>query len=125
MHAIRCFIVKITISQNIIWAVNGNDEERGMKQSLDGTVIASEAKQSHGYIDSPGYCKSASFSEIQANDYVLTPGRYVGVAEEEDDGIHFEDKMTVLTATLKEQMAQAEQLDRDIRENLKMLGYDS
>jgi type I restriction enzyme M protein len=76
------------------------------------------------YQDIPGYCKSAFLSDIQANDYVLTPGRYVGVAEEEDDGIHFEDKMTELTATLKDQMAQAEELDQAIRENLKTLGYE-
>lgn len=76
------------------------------------------------YEDIAGYCKAASLNEIKANDYVLTPGRYVGVAEEEDDGIHFEDKMCDLTETLKSQMAQAEQLDADIRENLKILGYE-
>ncbi|EPR65653.1 N-6 DNA methylase [Cyclobacterium qasimii] len=76
------------------------------------------------YEDIPGYCKSSILSEIQANDYVLTPGRYVGVAEEEDDGVHFEDKMTELTAVLKEQMAQAEHLDQAILENLKALGYE-
>ncbi len=54
----------------------------------------------------------------------LPPGRYVGVAEEEDDGLHFEDKMRDLTQTLKSQMAQAEQLDADIRANLKVLGYE-
>jgi type I restriction enzyme M protein len=90
----------------------------------EGNVITSEARQSVPYEDVAGYCKSASLSEIQANDYVLTPGRYVGVAEEEDDGIHFEDKMTELTATLKDQMAQAKELDQAIRENLKVLGYE-
>jgi type I restriction enzyme M protein len=105
--------------------VIANREEKSGKQSSDGTVFASAARQSVPYEDIPGYCKSASLSEIQANDFVLTPGRYVGVADEEDDGIHFEDKMTDLTATLKAQMAQAEQLDMDIRANLKVLGYDS
>jgi type I restriction enzyme M protein len=76
------------------------------------------------YEDVAGYSKSASLNDIKVNDYVLTPGRYVGVAEEEDEGIHFEDKMTDLTATLKEQMAQAEELDSNIRENLKVLGYE-
>ncbi len=76
------------------------------------------------YQDEDGYCKSATLEDIKANDYVLTPGRYVGIAEEEDDGIPFEDKMADLTATLKEQMAQAEQLDAGIRENLKVLGYE-
>ncbi len=76
------------------------------------------------YEDIPGYCKSATLEDIHANDYVLTPGRYVGIAEEEDDGIPFEDKMTELTATLKSQMAEADQLDAAIRENLKVLGYE-
>jgi type I restriction enzyme M protein len=101
------------------------DSARDDKQTVQpNNVIASEARQSVSYEDVAGYCKSATLSEIQANDYVLTPGRYVGVAEEEDDGIHFEDKMTELTATLKDQMAQAEELDQAIRENLKVLGYE-
>lgn len=76
------------------------------------------------YEDIPGYCKGASLTDIEKNDYVLTPGRYVGVAEEEDDGIPFEEKMTELTTQLKAQMAEAQQLDDAIKENLKWLGYD-
>lgn len=76
------------------------------------------------YEDVAGYCKAASLEDIKANDYVLTPGRYVGVAEEEDDGIPFEDKMKDLTTLLTEQMSQSEQLDKDIKENLKLLGYE-
>lgn len=76
------------------------------------------------YEDIAGYCKSASLEEVKANDYVLTPGRYVGIEEVEDDGIHFEDKMNELNETLKSQMAEAEQLDADILENLKVLGYE-
>lgn len=76
------------------------------------------------YEDVAGYSKSASLEDIKANDYVLTPGRYVGVAEEEDDGVPFEEKMSDLTATLKRQMAESEQLDATIKENLKLLGYE-
>ena len=76
------------------------------------------------YNDQAGYSKSATLAEIQKNDYVLTPGRYVGVAEEEDDGIPFEEKMTELTSTLFSQMQEAEELDKAIRENLKSLGYE-
>lgn len=76
------------------------------------------------YEDIPGYCKAATLEDIKANDYVLTPGRYVGIVEEEDDGVPFEDKMTEFTATLKEQMAEADELDAAIRENLKVLGYE-
>jgi len=104
--------------------VIANREGGSGKQSPDGTDCRATLPMTFPYEDIPGYCKSASLSEIQANDFVLTPGRYVGVADEEDDGIHFEDKMTDLTATLKTQMAQAEQLDIDIRANLKVLGYE-
>lgn len=87
--------------------------------------LEGEAQQGEDkYEDVPGYCKSATLADIQKNDYVLTPGRYVGVAEEEDDGELFEEKMTSLIATLKEQMARAEQLDAAIGENLKLLGYE-
>ena len=76
------------------------------------------------YQDIPGFCKSASLAEIRANNYVLTPGRYVGIEDEEDDGIPFEEKMEQLTATLSEQMKASQELDDLIRENLKGLGYD-
>jgi len=76
------------------------------------------------YDDVAGYCKAASLKDIEKNDYVLTPGRYVGVAEEEDDGVPFEEKMTALTARLKEQMDEAKALDQAITENLKWLGYE-
>lgn len=79
--------------------------------------------QSEEYSDIPGYSKSATLEEIKANDYVLTPGRYVGAAELEDDGIPFEVKMKELSQTLYGQMEQAEELDRAIRQNLEVLGY--
>ena len=75
------------------------------------------------YEDVAGFCKSATLDEIKANDFVLTPGRYVGAAEIEDDGIPFEVKMKELTDTLFEQMAEGERLDAVIRGNLKGLGY--
>ncbi|MGF1904735.1 type I restriction-modification system subunit M [Aliivibrio salmonicida] len=75
------------------------------------------------YEDIAGYCKSATIDEIKANDYVLTPGRYVGAAEIEDDGIPFETKMRELSQTLYSQMNQAEALDKAIRMNLEALGY--
>lgn len=75
------------------------------------------------YEDIAGYCKSSTIDEIKANDYVLTPGRYVGAAEIEDDGIPFETKMRELSQTLYSQMNQAEALDKAIRMNLEALGY--
>ena len=82
-----------------------------------------EAETSDGYEDQAGYCKSAALADIQANDYVLTPGRYVGAAALEDDGIPFETKMGELSQTLYKQMAEAQELDAVIRKNLLGLGY--
>ena len=75
------------------------------------------------YEDKPGFCKSSTIEDIAANDYVLTPGRYVGAAALEDDGIPFETKMTDLTTTLLEQMDDAQKLDKSIQKNLEALGY--
>jgi type I restriction enzyme M protein len=83
-----------------------------------------EAKDG-GYEDKPGFCKAATLAEIQANDFVLTPGRYVGAAEIEDDGVPFEEKMEALSQTLYRQMDEASKLDAVIRENLAGLGYGS
>ncbi|PJR62506.1 type I restriction-modification system subunit M [Raoultella sp. T31] len=75
------------------------------------------------YEDQAGFCKVATIAEMKANDYVLTPGRYVGAAEQEDDGVAFETKMRELSQTLFAQMKQAEALDKAIRQNLEALGY--
>ena len=58
-------------------------------------------RKGNGYEDVKGYCKSATIEEIQKHKHVLTPGRYVGIPDEEDDGIPFEEKMADLSATLK------------------------
>lgn len=75
------------------------------------------------YEDKAGFCKSADLAAIKANDYVLTPGRYVGAAPLEDDGIPFETKMRELSQTLYQQMNEAQKLDEAIRHNLEALGY--
>ena len=75
------------------------------------------------YEDKAGFCKVATLEEIATNDYVLTPGRYVGAAELKDDGIPFEVKMQELSQTLYKQMAEAKRLDAVIRQNLAVLGY--
>ncbi|MDD3472790.1 MAG: N-6 DNA methylase, partial [Syntrophaceae bacterium] len=80
-------------------------------------------KDTREYGDVPGFCKSASIDEIKEHGYVLTPGRYVGAAEVEDDGIPFEEKMAELTATLYEQFAEADRLEAVIKRNLEVLGY--
>ncbi|MTI88830.1 MAG: type I restriction-modification system subunit M [Balneolaceae bacterium] len=81
-------------------------------------------QQDEEYEDIPGYCKSATLEEVQKNDYVLTPGRYVGAPETEDDGIPFPEKMEKLTARLKIQFEESETLETKIKENLAGLGYE-
>ncbi len=76
------------------------------------------------YEDTLGFCKSAKLEDIKKHDYVLTPGRYVGVKPVEDDGIPFEEKMTELTTKLYEQMEESKKLDKIISENMKALGYE-
>ena len=80
-------------------------------------------KEAGKYADEAGFCKSTATEEIKEHGYVLTPGRYVGAAEEEDDGEPFEEKMTRLTATLHEQFAESARLEEAIRANLEGLGY--
>ncbi len=74
-----------------------------------------------GYQDVPGFCKSATTEEIAAHGYVLTPGRYVGAAEADEDDEPFEAKMERLAATLEAQFAESARLEQAIRENLQQL----
>ncbi|QAR34022.1 SAM-dependent DNA methyltransferase [Geovibrio thiophilus] len=75
------------------------------------------------YKDTAGFCKSVAIETIREHDYVLTPGRYVGAEEVEDDGEPFDEKMKRLSAELYKQMAEGERLDAVIKENLARLGY--
>jgi type I restriction enzyme M protein len=71
------------------------------------------------YEDVPGFCKAAKLSEIAANDYVVTPGRYVGAEDIEDDGVPYEVKMSRLVKKLEHQFQEASRLERLILEELK------
>ncbi len=95
---------------------------RSSDDALKQRVASGDCKISE-YQDIAGFCKSATIEDIKTNDYVLTPGRYVGAADIEDDGIPFEVKMRELSQTLYSQMKQAEELDKAIRMNLEGLGY--
>jgi len=75
------------------------------------------------FADEPGFCKSVKLEEIRTHDFILTPGRYVGAADVEDDGEPFEEKVKRLTATLEEQFAESAKLEKAIRQNLKSLSH--
>lgn len=98
-----------------------SDEEIG---KIAGTYHAWRGEKKAGkYADVAGFCKSATVDEIREQGYVLTPGRYVGAAEIEDDGVPFEERMGELATKLYGQFAEAGRLEAVIKRNLEVLGY--
>ena len=86
--------------------------------------VASWRGEGEAYEDVVGYCRSVQLSEVAEQGYVLTPGRYIGVEEVEDDDEAFADKMQKLTKKLAEQMAKGAELDVVIKQKLGSLGYE-
>lgn len=76
------------------------------------------------YQDIQGFCKSVTVVEIKEQGYILTPGRYVGIEEQEDDGEPFEEKMAQLTGELSEMFKRSHELEDEIRKRLGAIGYD-
>ncbi len=74
--------------------------------------------------DVQGFCKVANLEEIKAQDYILTPGRYVGIEDTEEDTEAFNDKMTRLTGELKEHFKESNRLEIEIKEKLKSIGWE-
>ena len=98
-----------------------SDEDIG---KIAGTYHAWRGDKSAGtYTDVLGFCKATRLDDIRKHGHVLTPGRYVGAEAQEEDAEPFEEKMKRLTATLREQQAEAASLDDAIAANLKELGY--
>ncbi|MEK6615831.1 MAG: class I SAM-dependent DNA methyltransferase [Bacteroidota bacterium] len=75
------------------------------------------------YKDVQGFCKSASLDEIRNLNYVLTPGRYIGLPDDEDD-FNFDERMKKLTGELAEQFNEEKELEKRIKQNLKRIGYE-
>ena len=98
-------------------------------QRIADTVAAWRGEVEEGatvtdYQDQPGFCRTVPLAEIAQHGHVLTPGRYVGAEEVEDDDEAFDDKMRKLTEKLGEQMAKGAELDALIRQKLEGLGYE-
>ena len=74
--------------------------------------------------DVKGFCAVVETAEIAKQDYILTPGRYVGIEEKEDDGEPFEEKMGRLTSELSEMFAKSHELEEEIRKKLGAIGYE-
>ena len=81
-------------------------------------------RQGKEYEDIQGFCKEATIKEIDGQDYILTPGRYVGIEEQEDDGESFEDKMKRLTSELSGMFKESVELQEKIKKRLGAMGYE-
>jgi type I restriction enzyme M protein len=127
-----------------IWILNRDKKQKGKTLFIDarnfGTMVTRKLRElseedilkiactyqqfvnDDNYEDVAGYCKAVTIDEIKENNYVLTPGRYVGVEETEDDGIPFEEKMKTITSELKDQFEESHKLEEEIRKNLEAIG---
>lgn len=74
--------------------------------------------------DVKGFCAVATTAQIAEQDYILTPGRYVGIEEQEDDGEPFAEKMERLTSELSELFVKSHDLENEIKKNLKAIGFE-
>ena len=127
-----------------LWFLAKNKKQKGKTLFIDarkmGTMvtrklreltdedIAKIADTYNAYVDgtledTKGFCAVATTEEIAKQDYILTPGRYVGIEEQEEDGEPFEEKMTRLTGELSELFDQSHKLEDEIRQKLEAIGY--
>ena len=74
--------------------------------------------------DEKGYCAVVTTEDIAKQDYILTPGRYVGIEEQKEDGEPFEEKMDRLTSELSEMFKKSHELEDEIRKKLGAIGYE-
>ena len=109
---------------NIADTYHGWKSEKGMVKSETKAGPTSHASPlTLHYSDVAGFCYSATSAEIASHGFVLTPGRYVGAEEVEDDGEPFDEKMQRLVSELNAQFSESAKLEKAIKANLKGLGY--
>lgn len=136
------FTTQIPVS---LWFINKNKKQKGKTLFLDArkmgvmvtrkdrvltdeeiTKIADtfEAFDNGTLEDTKGFCASVSTADIAKQDYILTPGRYVGIEDAEEDGEPFEEKMARLTGELSEMFAKSRELEEEIRKRLGGIGFE-
>ena len=98
-------------------------EKEDIKKISDTYHVWKGTAEEVEYEDIKGFCKAAQLEEIREHEHILTPGRYVGIEEKKDDE-PFEDKMARLTDELAEQFAKSNKLEEEIRDNLRVIGYE-
>lgn len=81
-------------------------------------------QSNNNYENIKGFCYSATTEEIKTNDYVLTPGRYVGVEDSKEETISFEEKMKSITSELSKQFEESHKLEEEIKNNMKAIGFE-
>ena len=81
-------------------------------------------QNNNNYENIKGFCYSATTKEIKTNDYVLTPGRYVGVEDSKEETISFEEKMKSITSELSKQFEESHKLEEEIKNNMKAIGFE-
>tara|TARA_R110002096_G_scaffold168798_5_gene340062 strand:+ start:4016 stop:5791 length:1776 start_codon:yes stop_codon:yes gene_type:complete len=108
--------------QTVGWVSDSVTQQTNVETSND--VGLRDKAANPTYENIPGFCASVNLEGIKKHDYVLTPGRYVGAADEEDDGEPFADKMARLTTQLKTQFEESDRLEVEIKKNLAGLGYE-
>lgn len=81
-------------------------------------------RQGKEYKDIQGFCKEETLEKVAEEDYILTPGRYVGIAEQEKDEEPFEEKMSRLTSELGSLFAESNKLQNEIKKNLATIGFE-
>lgn len=99
-------------------------QEDGSLGDIDKLADTFAAFQEGALEDVKGFCAVATTADIAKQDYILTPGRYVGIEEQEDDGEPFEEKMSRLTSELSEMFKKSGELQEEIRQKLGAIGYD-
>lgn len=128
-----------------LWFISKNKKNKGKTVFIDARKMGYKVDQTHrDFTDDDikliadtveafqndklepvkGFCAVADLAEIKKQDYILTPGRYVGIEEQEDDGEPFEEKMTRLTSELSDMFARSHELEDEIRKKLGAIGYE-
>lgn len=128
-----------------LWFLNRNKKQKGKTLFVDarnmGTMVTRKLRElidediakiadtftafENGELeDEKGFCASVTTEEIEKQDFILTPGRYVGIAEQEDDGEPFDEKMERLTTELSGLFEKSHQLEAEIKKQLKGIGYE-
>ena len=128
-----------------LWFISKNKKQKGKTLFIDARNMGHMVDRKHrdftdediaklantflsfqeGQLESvKGFCSVATLEDIAKQDYMLTPGRYVGIEDKEDDGEPFDEKMSRLTTELSGLFAKSHELENEIRDKLGAIGYD-